>query len=207
MHDRRTLAAVAGVALVLPTSTYVTNLVALIGFALAVDYSLLIVHRYREELVRSDAFPDAIVRTMSTAGRAVVFSGLAVATGLALLLFVPVPFIRSMGVAGLLVPLVSIAGALTLQPVLLSLVGRRLSPRAGRRGEGAWETLSRWIMRRPLRVLLGGTALLLALAAPALALRVTPGSFEGIPHAPESSQGSTSFGTGSAPGRSRRRTW
>jgi RND superfamily putative drug exporter len=184
-----TLAAVAGVALVLPTSTYVTNLVALIGFALAVDYSLLIVHRYREELARGDASQDAILRTMSTAGRAVVFSGLAVATGLALLLFVPVPFIRSMGVAGLLVPLVSIAGALTLQPVLLSLVGRRLSPRAAPSGEGAWATLSRWIMRRPLAVLFGGTALLLALAGPALALRVTPGSFEGIPHAPESSQG------------------
>ena len=88
-------------------------------------------------------------------------------------------------------------------------VARRAAPVASRCSAGresAWATLSRWIMRRPLRVLLGGTALLLALAAPALALRVTPGSFEGIPHAPESSRGSSSSETGSAPGRSRRRT-
>ncbi|HJV30433.1 MAG TPA: MMPL family transporter, partial [Gaiellaceae bacterium] len=82
-----TLAAVALVALALPTSTYVTNLVALIGLALAVDYSLLIVHRYREELARGGDTRDVVVRTMATAGRAVVFSGFAVAIGLALLLF------------------------------------------------------------------------------------------------------------------------
>lgn len=105
--------------------TYVTNLVGLIGFALAVDYSLLIVFRYREELARGGTADDAIVRTMATAGRAVVVSGLAVALGLGLLLFVPVPLIRSLGIGGLLIPLASITAALSLQPALLSLLGQR----------------------------------------------------------------------------------
>ena len=122
-----TLVVVWALAHSLSMVAYVTNLVELIGLALAIDYSLLIVHRFREELGRGLAVPDAVARTMATAGRSVVFSGLAVAAGLAVLLFMPVPFIRSMGVGGLLIPLVSIAAALTLQPVLLSLLGRRLA--------------------------------------------------------------------------------
>ena len=85
-------------------------------------------HRYRAELARGGSRDDAVVRTMETAGRAVAFSGLAVAIGLGALLFVPVPFIRSLGFGGLLVPLVSLAGVATLQPVLLARLGR---PRTG----------------------------------------------------------------------------
>src|SRR5205823_11410264 len=106
-------------------ATYVTNLVQLIGLGIAIDYSLLIVYRFREELGHGGTKDDAIVRTMATAGRAVVFSGATVAIGLALLLFMPLPFMRSMGVAGFLIPIVSILAAGTLQPVLLSLYGRR----------------------------------------------------------------------------------
>src|SRR5919198_4240718 len=101
-------------------ATYVTNLVQLIGLGIAIDYSLLIVYRYREELHRTDSKDEAIVRTMATAGRAVVFSGATVAIGLALLLFMPSPFMRSMGIGGFLIPLVSLAAAGTLQPALLS---------------------------------------------------------------------------------------
>ena len=104
--------------------TYVRNLVELIGLGLAVDYSLLVVHRYREELRRGLGSDEAVVRTIATAGRAVAFSGGAVAVGLGLLLVVPVPFIRSMGIGGLLIPVVSVVAALTLQPALLSLLGR-----------------------------------------------------------------------------------
>src|SRR5262249_33228876 len=86
-------------------SPYATHLVKLIGLGLAIDYSLLVVTRYREELRRGRHRDDAIVRTMATAGRAVLFSGLAVAIGLALLLAVPVPFIRTLGLGGLLIPL------------------------------------------------------------------------------------------------------
>ena len=145
-----TLGALYLIAHALTISSYAPNLVELIGLGLAIDYSLLMVYRFREELARDapptpaspptaasissaphslargqGAVEDAIVRTMQTAGRAIVFSGVAVAIGLAVVLIMPVPFMRSLGVAGFLVPLVSIAAALTLQPVLLSLFGRR----------------------------------------------------------------------------------
>src|SRR5205814_5386845 len=120
-----TLGAVYVFAHYVTMATYVTNLVQLIGLGIAIDYSLLIVHRFREELHRTDSKDDAIVRTMQTAGRAVLFSGATVAIGLALLLFMPSPFMRSMGVGGFLIPLVSIAAAATLQPALLSVYGSR----------------------------------------------------------------------------------
>jgi putative drug exporter of the RND superfamily len=166
-------------------ATYVTNLVELIGLALAVDYSLLIVYRFREELERGGSIEDAVVRTMTTAGRSVVFSGATVALGLALLVFIPVPFVRSLGIGGLLIPIVSVAAATTLLPALLSIYGRRGSARLHitrrRRRIGAWHRLARSIMRRPFRYLAAGSAVLLLAAAPAFALRLTPGSADGVP--------------------------
>src|SRR5438094_1103459 len=181
----------------LTTATYVTNLVFLIGLGIAIDYSLLVVYRFREELRRPGEVEDAIVRTMQTAGRAVVFSGATVAIGLALLLFVPLPFVRSIGVGGFLIPLASIAAALTLQPVLLSLYGRRgvarlpLLPKRFRAEEdtGFWHRLASAIMRRPLAFLGGGAALLVAAAIPVLGLQLTPGSASGIPQFPQSVRG------------------
>ena len=197
-----TLACVAVVAHHFPTATYVTNLVELIGLGLAIDYSLLVVHRFREELDRGDTIDEAVVRTMATAGRTVVFSGVAVAVGLALLLLVPVPLIRSVGVGGLLIPLVSIAAAVTLQPVLLSLLGRRgmrrvpigarLAPRTGGPEDperGAWARLARVVTRRPVPFLVAGTAVLVAAAIPALALDVSPGSLTDIPGSLPSARG------------------
>jgi RND superfamily putative drug exporter len=166
---------------------YVRNLVELIGLGLAVDYSLLVVHRYREELRRGLAPNDAVARTVATAGRAVAFSGGAVAVGLGLLLIVPVPFIRSMGIGGLLIPVVSVVAALTLQPALLSLLGDRIAGRA--RGGAFWSRLARSIMRRPRVFLAAGAAVMIALALPALMLKLTPGSLTGIPSSAESVQG------------------
>ena len=181
----------------LTTATYVTNLVFLIGFGIAIDYSLLVVHRFREELLRTTDVEAAIVRTMETAGRAVIFSGATVAIGLALLLFMPLPFIRSIGVGGFLIPVMSILAAATLQPVLLSLYGRRGTARARvlpRRfradGErGFWHRLAATIMRRPVVVLAGGAALLLAAAVPVAGLQLTPGSASGIPRFPQAVRG------------------
>src|SRR3954454_3061199 len=192
----------------LTTATYVTNLVFLIGLGVAIDYSLLVVYRYREEIQRLEV-DDAIVRTMQTAGRAVIFSGATVAIGLALLLFMPLPFIRSIGVGGFLIPLVSLAAALTLQPALLSVYGRRgtrplpvadalrvrlhlpLPRMAGSEDveRGLWARLARSIMRRPLRYLGVGALLLVAATIPVYALQLTPGSAEGIPRFPQSVQG------------------
>src|SRR5215210_589973 len=177
-------------------ATYVTNLVQLIGLGIAVDYSLLIVYRFREELDRGGSAEDAIVRTMKTAGRAVVFSGATVAIGLALLLFMPSPFMRSMGIGGFLIPLVSIAAAATLQPALLSVYGRRGTRRVRvwrrhdeRPRRGLWERLAAAIMRQPVAFLAAGAALLIAAALPLFALKLTPGSAKGIPQHPQAVRG------------------
>ena len=204
-----TLGIVYVVAHYLSTATYVTNLVQLIGLAIAIDYSLLIVYRFREELSRGGTKDEAIFRTMQTAGRAVVFSGATVAIGLALLLFMPLPFMRSMGVGGFLIPVVSIAAAVTLQPALLSLYGARGVRRAHvaaflreRLGlplpslpgtsdvdHGFWARLARSIMRRPALYLAAGGAALIAAAVPAFGLQLTPGSVQGIPRHPQAIRG------------------
>ena len=180
-------------------TTYITNLVSLIGLGIAIDYSLLMVYRYREELRDGVSRDDALVRTMETAGRAVVFSGTAVAIGLALLLFMPLPFMRGFGVGGLLIPAVSVVAALTLLPVLLSFLGQRLDrirlvprrwlERRSSTERGFWPTLARWIMRRPVPVAVATTTLLLLMAAPVFALEVGPGSSYGLPKDLESVQG------------------
>src|SRR6266511_3760680 len=171
-------------------TTYLQNLVMLIGFGIAIDYSLLVVYRYREELRRGDHNHEAIVRTMATAGRAVVFSGTAVAIGLALLLFMPLPFMRGFGIGGLFIPIVSIVAAMTILTVLLSFLGSsldrvRLVPRwvSSHRADdehGFWPGLARTIMRRPVVIAAGTTALLVLLAAPVLTLELGPGSDQGI---------------------------
>jgi RND superfamily putative drug exporter len=204
-----TLGIVFVVAHWLTTPTYVTNLVFLIGLGVAVDYSLLVVYRYREEAVQGGSTDEAIVRTMKTAGRAVIISGATVAIGLALLLAMPVPFMRAMGIGGFLIPIVSIAAAATLQPALLSIYGRKGTARAPvaafvRRRlhvplprfpgtadpeQSAWAVLARSIMRRPVMYLVLFGSLLVAAAVPALYLSLTPGTTEGIPRHPQSVQG------------------
>jgi RND superfamily putative drug exporter len=191
-----TLGIMYGVAHLAETPTYVTNLVQLIGLGIAVDYSLLIVYRFREEVAAGGDRDDAVVRTMETAGRSVLFSGLAVALGLALLIAMPLPFMRMMGIAGFLIPIVSIAAAVTLQPTLLSLYGRRgVARKRILPGEpldperGFWARLARAIMARPVVFLVAGSTVLLLAAAPALALRLTPGSTFGIPRTPQSVRG------------------
>ena len=140
-----------------------TNLVQLIGLGIAVDYSLLIVYRFREELAAGRAEDEAVVRTMETAGRAVVFSGFAVALGLALLVAMPLPFMRMLGIAGFLIPIVSIAArgdapagaALALRPSRHRR--RRILPGAPTDPErGFWARLARSIMARPVVYLVSG---------------------------------------------------
>ena len=175
--------------------SYVTNLVELVGLGLAVDYSLLVVYRFREELGAAQNVDAAIVRTMETAGRSVLFSGATVAIGLGLLLFVPVPFVRSLGVGGFLVPLASMTAAATLQPALLSVLGRRgmrrieLLPAARDLDQGFWSRLARAIMRRPVLFLFVGASILVAAAIPAVYLQVTPGSISALPLGNDSVRG------------------
>ena len=198
-----TLGIVYVVAHWLTMPTYATNLVYLIGIGLAIDYSLLIVYRFREELGHGLEVEDAVVKTMRTAGRAVIFSGATVAIGLALLLFMPLPFIRAIGVAGFLIPLVSLFAAATLQPALLVLYGRRGTHRAPvaqwlrlpvqQVGDDVehrfWARLARSIMRRKWRYVIGIGGLLIAVAIPAGWLQLTPGATAGIPQSPQSVRG------------------
>ncbi len=194
-----TLGIIYIVANLMELTTYITNLVSLIGLGIAIDYSLIMVYRFREELRTGMSTDDAIVRTVATAGRAVVFSGTAVAIGLALLLFMPLPFMRGFGVGGLIIPIVSVIAALSFLPVLLSLVGRKLDrvrlvpqrylDRRNDNERGFWAGLARTIMRYPKTFAIGTTALLLLMAAPVLALQVGPGSNFGLPKDLEAVQG------------------
>ena len=178
---------------------YVTNIVTLIGLAIAIDYSMLVVFRYREELNSGAAPVDALERTMATAGRATLFSGLTVAIGLALLLLMPLPFMRSMGAGGVLIPLVSIGASATLLPALLAVLGtrvnrfrvvpRRLLERRASSGPGFWSRLARAIMRRPIAFLLVTAAIMVGLAVPALQLHLTGGDNRGTPPGTEAADG------------------
>src|SRR2546421_9215710 len=179
---------------------YVQNIVTLIGFAIAVDYSMLVVFRFREELERQDDALDALRTTMVTAGRAPLFSGPPVAVGLALLVLMPLPFMRSMGIGGLLVPLVSMAASATLLPALLAVMGRKVNrlrfvPRSvlHRRAEatqhGFWTWLARGIMRRPIPVFVASAGVMIALALPATELALTGGDNRGTPINTEAARG------------------
>ena len=132
-------------------SPIVQFLVALIGLGVAIDYALLIVVRWREELAHGRTRDEAIQRAMETSGRAVVFSGTTVAIGLLALVALPLPFLRSVGYGGMLIPLVSTAVALTLLPVVLAKWGRRLDwphRRTDDKASRAWTRWAELVVRR-----------------------------------------------------------
>jgi len=132
-------------------SFIVEFLIALIGLGVAIDYSLLIVTRWREERARGHENQEAVRRAMATAGRAVVFSGATVSISLLALVALPVPFLRSVGYGGLLIPLVSVVVACTLLPALLSTVGPALDwPRHAHneRPSLLWAAWARGVVRR-----------------------------------------------------------
>jgi RND superfamily putative drug exporter len=155
------------VATVTDVSVIVQFLVALIGLGIAIDYALLVVVRWREERAQPNTSNDAAVRrAMQHAGSAVVFSGTTVAISLLSLLVLPVPFLRSIGVAGLLIALVSVAVAITLLPVLLATVGPRLDRPRNRRdasGSRAWTAVARTVVRHRWLAAATSTAVLAVL--------------------------------------------
>jgi RND superfamily putative drug exporter len=167
-----------------PISTYALNIVTGVSLGLAIDYSLLLVSRYREELSRLGPGPDAVRRTVATAGRTVAFSSVTVAAAIATLAIFPLGYMRSMGFAGAVVaPLAGLISLLVL-PALFVLLGdrvnavtprrwRRAAERAARGEHGGWYRLAQALMRRPVPVAIGATALLLVLAVPFLSIRFT----------------------------------
>jgi uncharacterized membrane protein YdfJ with MMPL/SSD domain len=167
-----------------PLSIFALNLTTGLGLGLAIDYSLFIVTRYREELARVGPGREALVRTLETAGRTACFSGLTVAAALASLLVYPQPFLYSMGIGGIFVALFSIFSALVVLPAVLALLGPRvnaLSPARFRRsleqsadpGHGFWYRLSKVVMRRPITFAVTSAAVLIALGIPFAHIKFT----------------------------------
>jgi RND superfamily putative drug exporter len=151
----------------LPLSVFALNLVIAVGLGLAVDYSLFLVWRFREELSRGTDVHEALQITMRKTGRTVVFSALTVAAAMATLTVFPQRFLVSMGLGGAVVALIAAASALLMTPALLVLFARRVGKtRPAAERDGRWYRLARFVMRRPAAVALATAAVLLALAAP-----------------------------------------
>ena len=175
---------IGAVTTVAPVSALVNYLIALIGLGIAIDYSLLVVTRWREERGRGLANHAAVAAAVATAGRTVAFSGVTVGTGLLSLVVLPIPFLRSLGYAGILIPLVSVVVATTMLPALLATIGPRLDwPH--RRGapsahpSGAWAAWARGVVRHRVLAALLALVILGGLLGVASGIRVgsaLPGS-------------------------------
>ncbi len=178
-------------------SLFVVNMIFGMGLALGIDYSLFILSRFREERAGGRAKLDAIAASSATASRAVLFSGAAYVLAMCGLLLVPNTIMRSLAAGAILVGIVSVAAALTLLPAVLSLLGDRVNslriPFFGRATAGAesrfWGRIVRAVMRRPLASLAAAIALLLAAAAPVLALETGSSGISTLPDRFESKQG------------------
>ena len=196
-------------------SIFVLNIATMLGLALAIDYSLFIVSRYREELRRGRAVGDAVERAIATAGKAVVFSGIAVAIGLSGLMLFVAPAIRSIGIAGALVVLCSVVYALTFLPAVLGMLGHRVNAISIRslqhrfrpvRDTGDPERTSRWervantVMARPIFFLVPTLAVLLLAGIPFLHMEQGVPGAEIYPPGVESRDAYVALQTEFAPG-------
>jgi uncharacterized membrane protein YdfJ with MMPL/SSD domain len=194
-------------------SIFALNLVTGLGLGLAIDYSLFMVSRYREEIARSGPGAEAMRRTLATAGRTILFSSLTVAASLASLLIFPQRFLYSMGLGGSLVALIAAALALVVLPAILALLGTRVNSLAPaflqRRAErdarpaesGFWYRLSRSVMRRPGRIAAASAALLIALGIPFLSIKFTSVDATVLPESASAHQVDTALKTEFPPHR------
>jgi putative drug exporter of the RND superfamily len=179
-------------------SVFALNLVLGLTLALSVDYSLLLVSRYREELAARRDRAEALRATVASAGRTVVFSSTAIAAAMAALLVFPQRFLYSMGIGGIVVGAAAGAAALLVLPALLAVLGERvnaLAPaplqriaarQARPETEGGWYRLARFVMRRPAPIAVGCAAFLIALGIPFLSARYTPVDTSALPDGTES---------------------
>jgi len=196
-------------------SVFVLNIATMLGLSLAIDYSLFIVSRYREELRRGRSVEEAVTRAVATAGKAVTFSGIAVAIGLSGLLLFEAPAIRSIGIAGALVVVCSVGFALTFLPAVLGMLGprvnalstggllRRFRPVADVARpvrSSRWEQLALAVMRRPFAVLIPVLLVLLVAGAPVLHLEQGVPGAEIYPVGVESRDAYVALQTEFAPG-------
>jgi len=160
------------ISLVTSVSVYALNLTTGMGLGLGIDYALLIVNRFREELHRGKSVEDSIVNTMASAGKTVFYSGLTVLVTLFSLTFFPLPFLKSFGYAGVSVVAIAVAGALFGLPPILAMLGKKVDKGVVRKSaithkdEGRWAQTARVVMKRPVAVVLLSLIILGILAAP-----------------------------------------
>jgi RND superfamily putative drug exporter len=181
---------------VAPVSIYATNVMTMIGLGVAVDYSLFIVSRFREE-IRQRPAADALARTMATAGHSVVFAGATVAVGLVGLTFLNIEGVASMALAGTFVVGFSVFYGVTFLPALLAILGARvdagrlwfLRGDPGEGGRGLWHRVAMLVMARPWRVLIPLVVFLAVAASPFLHLRLASGDATSLPPGTESRRG------------------
>jgi len=178
-------------------SAYAPNIVTMIGLGVAIDYSLFIVSRFREEITRRPG-PEALAHTMATAGRAILFSGTTVAIGLCGMLVLGLGNIGSLGLAGTIVVALAVAYALTFLPAILAVLGTRVntlslplvrSVQMDAAGSGFWRRLAAVVMAHPWRVFLPVTAALLLLGVPFLHIRLGAGDATSLPRWAEARRG------------------
>ena len=173
-------------------SPIVQFLIALLGLGVAIDYSLIVCSRWREERTHGHQGDEAVQRAMETAGRAVVFSGITVAIGLLALIALPLPFLRSMGYGGMLIPLVSTAAAITLLPVVLAKAGSRLDWPHRRTDDKASRAWTRWatiVSRRRWLAAGAGMAIVLALVLAATNLQLGTSDADTVANSGDSKDG------------------
>jgi uncharacterized membrane protein YdfJ with MMPL/SSD domain len=175
-------------------SVFALNFVTGLGLGLAIDYSLFMVSRYREEAAASGFGPDALRRTLQSAGRTILFSSVTVAVALAALAIFPQRFLYSMGIAGAIVALVAASLALVVLPALLAVLGPHLNALAPKRLQraadrdarpapsGPWYRLSRFVMRRPARIALLSATFLIALGIPFTGIKFVTVTASVLPH-------------------------
>ena len=153
-------------------SVYALNLITGLGLGLGIDYALLIVNRFREELHSGKSVEDAVTRTITTAGKTVFYSGMTVLVTLSSLMLFPLSFLKSFGYAGIAVVTLAVAGALIPLPAILALIGIGVDRGVVRRGalipkeDGRWAQTARFVMRRPVPIVLVSLIILTILAAP-----------------------------------------
>ncbi|HXY17526.1 MAG TPA: MMPL family transporter [Gaiellaceae bacterium] len=177
--------------------TYVTSvsiivqfLIALVGLGVAIDYALLMIFRFRDELREGSDVEAAIVETMTHAGHSVIVSGSTVAVGLLSMLVLPLPLVRSMAIGGMLIPAVSVLAAVTLLPALLAVLGTRINgvrvlPKRfvdhGHPEDGAWGRWARFVLRRPIAVGAVGLAIVGVLAGLGTQLNANEAQLKNFP--------------------------
>ena len=182
-------------------SIFALNLTTGLGLGLAIDYSLFVVSRYREEIAKVGPGAEAMKRTLNTAGRTVLFSSITVAVALASLMVFPQRFLYSMGLGGALVALLAASIALTVLPAVLALLGNRVNalarrascsgaPSGTRRSPqaGFWYRLSRFVMRRPIPIATVTAAILIVLGIPFYSLKFTSVDAQVLPESASARQ-------------------